>query len=359
MPRYLAVDWDDSELRVASANIQGDRVTVDDLVSKPLSSGGEVKDALSQLIAEHKLKASEALACAPRSAVELRSVTVPPVPEEELPDIIRFQALREFSELSEDWPIDYLPMTASEDGITVKAAAMSPNRVAEITQPVEACEIKTTGLVLRPTALTSIVKKLSPKKGEIRLLVDQLDTTAELTVIDGLSIQLMRTIHLPPHDQTEKRNEVLVGEIQRTVVAAKNQSNHNVETIVFFGSKELRKTQADLTRSKLNLKTECINPLDSVSVGGRVALAQIDSGRFAATIGMLCEQAADENQTIDLLRPRKPTEPPIEAQPLLVTRTDGRLRCIDGCLCGLVSAASAGPANRDATVDSKYSEAPS
>ena len=310
MPRFLAIDWDDSELRIASANVQGDKVTVDDFVSKPMPDQANVEDAIKSLVAEHKLKATEALICAPRSSVELRSVTVPPVPEEELPDIIRFQALREFSELSDDWPIDYLPISADADGITVKAAAMSPKRLSTITQPIEACEIKPVGLMLRPTALTSIAKKLNPQKDEIRLLVDQVDTNAELTVIDGLNIQLMRTIHLPSGGDVEKRNEILVREIQRTVVAAKNQINHDVDSVVFFGSKEARKSQSDLTQAKLNLKTECINPLDSVSIGGRVAIGQIDSGRFAAAVGMLCEQAAEENQTIDLLRPRKPVEPP-------------------------------------------------
>ncbi|MFC1758519.1 type IV pilus biogenesis protein PilM [Planctomycetota bacterium] len=310
MPRFLAIDWDDSEIRIASANVQGDKVSVDDLVSKPLADPANVQDALRGLIAEHKLKATEALICAPRSSVELRSVTVPPVPDEELPDIIRFQALREFSELSDDWPIDYLPVSADEHGITVKAAAMSPKCLREITQPIEACEIKPVGLMLRPTAIASIARKMDPHEGGLRLLVDQLDTKIELTVIDGLNIQLMRTINLPPGDNAEQRNSVLTSEIQRTVVATQNQTNNNIETVVFFGSKEMRQSQADLTQSKLNLKTECINPLDSVSVSGRVALGQVDSGRFAAAIGMLCEQASEENETIDLLRPRKPVEPP-------------------------------------------------
>ncbi|MCA9214416.1 MAG: hypothetical protein KDB27_15195 [Planctomycetales bacterium] len=310
MPRYLAIDWDDSELRVASANIQGAKVSVDDLVSAPLGEGTNVEAALRELIATHKLKASEALVCAPRSAVELRSLTVPPVPEDELPDIVRFQALREFSELSDDWPIDYLPISATEDGITVKAASMSPQRLKGITKPIEACEVKLIGLVLRPTALVAITKQLNPQPGQIRLLVDQVQNNAELTVIDGVKIQMMRTIHLPPNQEQAHRDDVLVNEIQRTVFAAKNQCRLDVDTVVFFGPQDMRRSQVDLTRSKLNLQAECVNPLDSVSVGGRVALGKIDSGKFAAAIGMLNEQGVADNHTIDLIRPRKAVEPP-------------------------------------------------
>lgn len=309
MPRYLAIDWDDTELRVAAANIHGDKVTIEDLVAAPLSDETQVNEALKRLIAENKLRASEAIICAHRSAVELRSLTVPPVPENELPDIVRFQALREFSELSEDWPIDYLPVRSTEEGITVKAAAMSPKRVAEATAQLDDCDLKPIGLILRPTALSALVATLQPKEGEIRLLVDILDRNAELTVVDGLNVHLMRTIHLPSGN-AEQRDTMLVGEIARTTVAAKNQSHLNVATVVFFGSKESRRTQIELTQSKLNLKTECIDPLDSVSTSGKVALDSKDVGRFAAAIGMLCEQASEEHHTIDLLRPRKPIKPP-------------------------------------------------
>ena len=106
MPRMLAIDWNDSQIRLALTNVQANTVTIENTAEMSLTEGElsvvEIAKRISATLNELRWKVSECLTIIGRSEVELRTVTVPPVPENELPDIVRFQSLREFSEINDD-----------------------------------------------------------------------------------------------------------------------------------------------------------------------------------------------------------------------------------------------------------------
>ena len=58
---------------------------------------------------------------------------MPPAPDEELPDMVRFQAMRDFTQLSDDTPLDFIPLRADgEEHRNVLAAAISNELLSEI-----------------------------------------------------------------------------------------------------------------------------------------------------------------------------------------------------------------------------------
>ena len=82
----------------------------------------------AKALAEHGLSRIEALVAVGRASIELRFLSTPPAPEEELPDLVRFQAVRQFTTLGDDWPLDFVPLSPNADGgINVLAAAISPD----------------------------------------------------------------------------------------------------------------------------------------------------------------------------------------------------------------------------------------
>ncbi len=86
-----------------------------------------------------------------RTNIELKNLTLPPSPPEELPELVRFQAEREFNTLTDDWPLDYIPIPGeSKDVQTVLAAAISPELVSEIQITCETAGIVPNRLILRP-----------------------------------------------------------------------------------------------------------------------------------------------------------------------------------------------------------------
>ena len=95
---------------------------VEQAVAVDLSEPAEERlgPQLAAALADRGLKRSEVLLAIARGKAELRVLSLPQVPDEELPDLVRFQALRQFPSLGEDWPLDFLTDRAG-GGISVAA----------------------------------------------------------------------------------------------------------------------------------------------------------------------------------------------------------------------------------------------
>lgn len=308
MPRILAIDWNDSQIRLALANAQANSVTIENTAELSLTatenSADEVVKRIADKLSELRWKVNECLTIIGRSEVELRTVTVPPVPDNELPEIVRFQSLREFSEINDDWPIDYLPVRQNDHEITVNAATIAPQRVAQLQQALESIDLKMIGLVMRPTGTATLVSLNAEFDGDI-LAVDDLDDSAELSVIGhDKNLRLMRSVRIP----SKNRGPALVSEINRTLMAARNQPDLDVRRVLIFGDQS-RQELIEQIRAKINLEVESKNPFEWVSTGSKLTVPQTPE-RFAALIGAVCDFADSDHRTINFLDPRKAPDPP-------------------------------------------------
>ncbi|MCH8924124.1 MAG: hypothetical protein IIA67_13375 [Planctomycetes bacterium] len=119
MARIIALEWDDVEARIVVGNPRAGRVVVEEAFAVDLrTSAATTRDATSvvgekiaaALSARH-ISPTTTLVAVGRPSIELKRLSLPPAPEEELPDLVRFQALREFTTLDEDWPLDFVVLT--------------------------------------------------------------------------------------------------------------------------------------------------------------------------------------------------------------------------------------------------------
>ena len=132
MARLIALEWDASEVRLAVARTYGSTIHLDHLESVALGASEDpsesFQDALSSLASELDTPA-DVLLNIHRGDAELRLMELPSVPEGELPEIVRLQAVRYFTALNDDWIIDFLPLSLADADSTsqnVLAAALDP-----------------------------------------------------------------------------------------------------------------------------------------------------------------------------------------------------------------------------------------
>lgn len=320
MARLLAIEWNGSEARVAVASAHAGGMVVEkaftvDVASTAGEAGAEdaaLGQALSAAMASQRIGRLDALVAVGRSSVELRQMTLPPVPDEELPDLVRFQALREFGSLEEDWPLDYLPLDSDPaQARNVLAAAVNPRLVGEIRQACEAAGLKLSRLVLRPASAASLLlRRPADSHIDVRLLVDLLPEEADLTVLIGSKVVFLRCARLSA-DPFES-SQTLVSEIRLTMAAAQNQlAGKRVEQIVLFGGGEAYSALARRIGEQLAMPTELLDPFEGLRLEGDLRKKTPEPrGRFAAVLGMLANELADEPQAFDFLHPRQRPEPP-------------------------------------------------
>lgn len=319
MARLLALEWDASEARVVVGNTRGKELFVEQAFSIPLvgpDDAGREPDVgrrIAEALAERHLGRSETLVAVGRANIELRLLSMPQAPPEELPDLVRFQALRQFATLGDEWPLDFVTVdSGSEDQpLSVLAAAISPDLVAQIMKVCEAAQLVPHRLILRPFAAASLLRKASDVR-DCRLVVDLLAAEVDLTVVAAGQVAFIRTIRLPTDAQGELQVAGLVGEIRRTIGAAQNQlgGRQRVEQITLCGDPRGNAVLRQTLTQELALPVSDFDPFAGMTLGERLAAGlPWHRGRFASLLGMLADEAAGSDHGIDFLHPRKKPAP--------------------------------------------------
>ncbi|HJN11440.1 MAG TPA: hypothetical protein QF564_22350 [Pirellulaceae bacterium] len=321
MPRLLALEWDGREARVAVARTRGSDIVVEHAFVVDLELGGgqtpaesEVGKRVAAALAARNLGRTETLVAIGRTSIELRQLALPPSPVEELPELVRFQALRQFTTISEDWPIDFVHVDAGDsESLHVIAAAISPDLVRQIQGTCESADQTAKRLVLRPFAAASLLhRRDKDRQPPCTLMVDLLAEEVDLTVMVDNQVAMMRTVRSSIGNGAEAQSRALLGEIRRTIAAAQNQlSGHRVERIVICGDGSDQSTLKALVEDKLTCKVELFSPFSDVQVEGELAESKPEHpGRFAPLLGMLADEAAGAAHGIDFLHPRERPTPP-------------------------------------------------
>jgi Tfp pilus assembly PilM family ATPase/Tfp pilus assembly protein PilN len=323
MPQLLAVEWDNAEARVAVAGSRGDRIVVEHALAVPLAprqpdaerTEANVGEQIAAALSARGISRGDTLVAVGRARIEVRQFSVPPAPDDELPDLVRFQAMREFNELDENWLLDFVPMDAAAGAPrNVLAAAIKPENVAQIEQACHKAGLKPRRLILRPCAAASLCDRAQPaERAKLRLLVDLLSDEADLTVMADGKVVFLRTMRLAddPLSGTEQA-AVLLGEIRRTIAAAQNQlGGRRVESIVLCGRGDRHDALARLMQETLGTPTTLFDPFVGLNLSHELQEAPPElPGRFAPLLGMLLSELEHTPHAIDFLHPRRRPPPP-------------------------------------------------
>lgn len=320
MPRWLALEYDRNQARLAAVNVRGEQTVVEHLVAVPLGADENPGDAMAAAFKQKRLSRAPALVSIPRASVELKPLTLPPAPDEELPDMVRFQAMREFNTLGAEWPLDYLPLTtAANEPRQVLAAAISPETLREVQQLCEKLGVEPQRIVLRPCAAASLFSRRPESRRQATcLLVDLLPGEADLTAISQGNVVFTRTARLANDVvATPEDCRALIGEVRRSLAAVHNQvGTGRVEAVYLWGDTPAHEEVAKKLAENLQLPVHTCPPLAGLHTGGEPLTDRPE--HFVALLGALVDQAEEIRPTFDFLNPRKAPPPPSKARTMII-----------------------------------------
>ena len=306
MPKKLAIDWDDAELRLVAAQCTGTSVKVTDAAVIPFIDGG-ITATLQKAIQDRGLEKTEVLIAIGRGKAELRDLELPEVPDDELPDMVRFQAIRSFASAGESATVDYLVTSRENKKISMLAAAVGPGNLKEIQHICQVADLVTKRIALRPLAAASlylaspaVAKKESDSSETV--LIDLLPQEAEIVVARGRKVVFVRTVRLPANPQA--RSTALAGELRRSLMAC--GSSASPEKVILWGRADVHQRDVEQLREATGGDVSVIDPFDLVTVGGDVkAKLPQHVGRLAPLVGLLKSDEVGSHRLIDFLNPRK------------------------------------------------------
>lgn len=286
MPNRIVLEIDDRQYRLARIAADGRRLQL----SRPVEFSVEADDDLAARVRKLKdslqrggLGRGECDVILSRRAIELRELSLPPAPDEELPDMVRFSSRNEFASVNENWVLDFVSLTdAPEQQRVVLAGALPPGVGQEVRQLCEQAGLKLQRLLLRPFCTAqALIPANSPKPV---LLVHDLGEEVELTLAHGRKIYLTRTVKLSEH-QADEQLAALVREIQRShLLATKSVVGRGIgETLIATAPAR----REPLSKLLANVEIGPVRLIDACQViaeqGG--TLDATDAERFVAHYG--------------------------------------------------------------------------
>src|SRR4051812_19791920 len=315
MPRILAIDWDRHEVRAVLISAGATGSSVAGAWSASLStadpaglSGKQIGGRLAAAVAGQISGKVTTLVGIGREHVQIKLLSLPPAPPEELPDLVRFQAERELTALGPDAALDFIPIAGdAQTQNQVLAFALNPAGIAEAREVCEALSLEIGRIEVRGCAATAFASRASGiATTEVALIVNPLAEEADLAVQADDKVILLRTVRLPDPSQTEARQRALIGEIRRTIAAVRQQlTDRQVDKVIICGNEPSIGRSSNLA-DELKVPVSLIDPVAQAPAGLSSKSVPPESlGRFGATLGMALSEVDRRAPIVDFANVRR------------------------------------------------------
>lgn len=316
MPRYLAIDADARGLTVAAGSVRGGAIQLEQALVLP-DAGPLVPSsaaALGQRVAE--LLKSAGLAPAPvlfsigRDRVVMKEIKHPPSPPQDEPAIVRFQAMKEFTESPDDGVIDYVPVGSDLSGERRSTVAyLNRELLIAIRTLCESAGLKVAAIAPRPYAAAAAAARAVttgaipvPDAVDAAIAVLTLDeTSGEFAVVKNGALRMTR-----PVSAIAMANEAaLVGELKRNLAVYSAQSGGDAIQAVYLAEAETGLTGwSGRLGASLPVPVFPFDPLAGTPATDRVPPKQ--RGRYTGVVGLLANQAKFGPPAMNFAQPRQP-----------------------------------------------------
>lgn len=236
----------------------------------------------------------------PREAVVLRKLQLPVSPEDDLPDLVRFQLQARASASIDSLSLDFVPLPTAPDAAGQDVISMTVDRdeVSRIVAILKHADLDVVRLTVSPLTVANLVRStVQPKLGQTapELVVLQEKTRAELSIVHQGTVIQSESVQLPV--ETADRAKALTSYLKRLIFAFEQSTpNARVESC-YYVSGEADQSVTTVLRSTFPQRFEIV---DANQVFGSKA-----SG-FEVLAGAAV--AGDSRLSLDFLNPRKRRE---------------------------------------------------
>ena len=323
MATWVAITWENDRLLFLSASSFGKTATFEHaaVLDDPKK--------FSELVTQYRLAKAETIVVLNRSDVEVRSMLFPPVPLDELPDLVKFQAGREFNNYDPNAPVDFFVTSKLDDvsrstlfpAVKPSEAAAKPEGAPKhilastlrltIFQKIKSfCDehgLVLRHIVLRPCVTASLWRQsgvVAPNRSTLLVELDK-NEASQTVVFHGEPV-FMRSpkISRPQDVSTPDFAARILAELKRTRIAVRNEvQGIDVDDVVLCGSGEMFESLANQLTQGLETSVGLFDPQKGLTVNTQDADEQ-----YAALFGAIQQMVRKEPLHIDFYNPKKRKE---------------------------------------------------
>ncbi len=312
MADLLLIDWDDHEARLLTGSTSGGGLRVEKALAAPVegdASPNTIAAALRPILANLSHGKRNVVLVLGGRDVQSRLLRVPPVPTDELPDLVRLRASTEFPIADDAAAIDFLPIDEQAgQPITVFAARMTAKTIAAAREVCNKLHVSPDSITMRGCGVAILAAAHNrPANVGVGLLIVRRGTELDLVGTLNDRLALVRSVSLASDSNADSLGPAAAREIRRTLAAITSElvASH-VDSTTWVVGDETDKQLADYCSRGLPRQIQQVEYADLVSSDvawpdGAVAFAGMNGMGLAL---------AKRKLPIDFLSPRKPAEKP-------------------------------------------------
>ena len=323
MATWVAITWENDRLLFLSASTSGKTATFENVATL------DEPKKLGELISQYRLAKADTVVILNRSDVEVRPMVFPPVPLDELPDLVRFQAGKEFNHYESGAPVDFFvtnklenvsrstlfPALKASDAETVAdgapkhilASTLRLNTFQKIKAFCDAHNLVLRHIVLRPCTTAALWRQMGhaiPTRSTLLVELDKFEAS-QTVVFQGEPVfmrspKITRPLDVSVPDFAAR----ILAELKRTRIAVRNEiQGVDVDEVVLCGSGTMFESLAEQLHKGLDAPVRLFDPLKGLTVKTKDADEQ-----YAALFGSIQQIVRREPMQIDFCNPKKRAE---------------------------------------------------
>ncbi|MCL2348518.1 MAG: hypothetical protein FWC50_09705, partial [Planctomycetaceae bacterium] len=276
MSNWVAFHWDKNQLLILTARNKKGKLFLEKAVrifpelksnsdsgpdvsaaKSPAFTNDSVRESLHKFVQQERLGKYDTVAVLGRDDVEVRSMIFPSVPNDELPDMARFQAPKDFTEYDASALLDFVLFDgARKDKKHILASVLTKAKFDATESIATGAGLDLQRIVLGPCEsaqrfATITVQQKTGGAGKTTLLVEMGEISASLVLLYRGKPAFVRTAHFqkPVWAELEKTRKEqfdspdeldnwkwFTSEFKRTIVAAINEvPSEKIDEIVLCG----------------------------------------------------------------------------------------------------------------------------
>jgi hypothetical protein len=307
----LAVQWDRENLDYLLAERHSGSVKVRSIgTARLVSDEGEplaVSDVLKQEVQRLGVRKPKVVVGLNRAQVDVSTLELPPATDDELPELVMNQVLRDAGDLADEGVVDFVPLSGTgEEARRVFAFIVERGALEHVEQVCAEASAKPVAVVYRPLACVTLLQRVVPQSQQTMILATVQGNQADLSIVRHGQLIYTRTARLGSTETVEAAADKLAVEVQRSLAAASLTPDAEDQHMYVFGALDSGEPLVELLADKLSVPVSLLDPLRHDHIEG---LVRESASRVAPLLGMVHEHFAD-GHPIDFLHPKQPPSPP-------------------------------------------------
>lgn len=317
MPDILALEFDKQKILGIEAQVTASSVRIHrhfeleipdsiDPANDPKIAGEWLKEQLTA----QGVKSTQVVATFPREIAVVRLIEMPDVPDENLPDLVKYQIGMKSSLPLTQLALDFLPLPKRGDASAreVLMATIPKQALNETIALTAAAGLTLVAAGLSPVSAAEVVLRASPElisdSSHASLIVTRHGPRVEISLLQGRHIVFSHSTQVAG-ESAAVDNQAVLAAVARSLMGLTGPiQSEDINRVSLLGSPQEFEALAPALETRLNATVQVLDPFGLPQVHAAATLSENGSS-YAALVGSLLAQGDALAETIDFLAPRK------------------------------------------------------